>query len=197
MTEHGFTTPPVEAAKSFRTILQAMSRPGLILPFSPPVAPPLPLLPGAAAVALTLADFQTPLWLSPALRADAVTRFLRFETGAPVTDTLAAASFAFITAGPDMPHPSHFAQGTHDYPDRSATLVLQVEDMGADGPAVLSGPGIPQRLRFGVKGLDDAFWAALAENHAGFPIGVDVIFVSPTSIAALPRSTDIVLAEAL
>jgi alpha-D-ribose 1-methylphosphonate 5-triphosphate synthase subunit PhnH len=102
-----------------------------------------------------------------------------------------------MTAGPDMPHPSHFAQGTHDYPDRSATLVLQVEDIRAEGPVMLSGPGIPQRLRFGASGLGDGFWAAMAENHAGFPIGVDVIFVSPTSIAALPRSTDIELAESL
>jgi alpha-D-ribose 1-methylphosphonate 5-triphosphate synthase subunit PhnH len=84
MTDHGFISPPVEAANAFRTILQAMSRPGMILPFSPPVAPPLPLLPGAAAVALTLADFQTPLWLAPSLRTSVIAQFLRFETGAPV-----------------------------------------------------------------------------------------------------------------
>lgn len=195
MTETGFSNAPVDSASAFRVILKAMSRPGLILPFSPEVSPPPPLLAGAAAVALTLCDFQTPMWLAPAIMTDAVAQFLRFQTGAPITSNLGAASFAFMPVAEDMPLPLHFAQGTHEYPDRSATLVLQVEDLNQDGPVRLSGPGIPRPLHFGAKGLGPSFWKALAENHAGFPVGVDVIFVSRQSIAALPRSTSIQLAE--
>lgn len=197
MTEQGVSSPAIEAAHAFRTILQAMSRPGLILPFSPVATPPLPLLPGAGAVALTLCDFQTPIWLGSALATDAVAQFLRFQTGAPITHDLHAAAFAFMPVADEMPLPAHFAQGTHEYPDRSTTLVLQVESLSDDGPVALSGPGIPQPLRFGVAGLGPAFWTALAENHEGFPVGIDVIFISKSSIAALPRSTSIAFMEAL
>ncbi len=195
MTESGFLSPAIDAASAFRTILLAMSRPGTILPLSPPVSPPLPLLPGAAVTALTLCDFQTPVWLAPAIATPAVKQFLRFQTGAPLTDELAEAAFAFMPAGEGMPILSRFAQGTHEYPDRSATLVLQVEALRSDGSVELSGPGIPSPLRFGVPGLGAEFWHAMADNHTGFPIGVDVIFVSPTGIAAVPRSTEIVILE--
>jgi alpha-D-ribose 1-methylphosphonate 5-triphosphate synthase subunit PhnH len=45
------------------------------------------------------------------------------------------------------------------------------------------------------EGVPLSFWEAMAENHAQFPLGVDVIFVSPDAIAALPRSTAIRLQE--
>jgi alpha-D-ribose 1-methylphosphonate 5-triphosphate synthase subunit PhnH len=196
MIETGFSNPPVDSASAFRTILQALSRPGLILPFSPPASPPPPLLAGTAAVALTLCDFQTPIWLAPALNADPVAQFLRFQTGAPIISDLETAAFAFQPVAENMAMPSQFAQGTHESPDRSATLVLQVDDMKQDGPVTLTGPGILQPLRFGVERLGISFWQAMTENHAGFPMGIDVIFISRTSIAALPRSTSIAIVDA-
>jgi alpha-D-ribose 1-methylphosphonate 5-triphosphate synthase subunit PhnH len=37
----------------------------------------------------------------------------------------------------------------------------------------------------------------MAENHARFPTGIDVIFAAPGLVAALPRSTEIRLLEAV
>jgi alpha-D-ribose 1-methylphosphonate 5-triphosphate synthase subunit PhnH len=35
----------------------------------------------------------------------------------------------------------------------------------------------------------------LAENHARFPVGVDVIFAAPQSLATVPRSIAVRIAE--
>lgn len=78
--------------------------------------------------------------------------------------------------------------GMHEYPDRSATLVLQVQGFRRMD-AVLSGPGIKGKLHFGAEGLVQPFWTEMTENQARFPVGVDVILVASRSIAALPRST--------
>lgn len=195
MTERGFTNMAFESAHAFRAIMQAMARPGRVQSLEVSVAAPAPLLPGAAAVALTLCDFQTAVWLAPELRTQDVVRYLRFHAGAPIVEDAARAQFIFAMAGARMPDPALLAQGTHDYPDRSATLVIQVAGFG--GEAVeLSGPGLRGSLGFGVAGLDRAFWDAMTENHARFPVGVDVIFAAPGAVAALPRSTAIRLLEA-
>ena len=60
---------------------------------------------------------------------------------------------------------------------------------------MLAGPGIKGTVGFGVEGLAQEFWMAMAENHARFPIGVDVIFAAPQSLAAVPRSTAVQIEE--
>ena len=104
------------------------------------------------------------------------------------------AQFLFATAGHMLPTPDVLMQGTHEYPDRSATLIIQVEGFVPGGVA-LSGPGIRGSEPFGVTGLNASFWAAMADNHAGFPVGIDVIFTAPGQVAALPRSTEIRMLE--
>ncbi len=195
MSETGFIHLAEDASRSFRTIMAAMSRPGRILAFSPAIVPPEPLRPTAAAIALNLCDYQTPLWLAPRLATPEVCRYLRFETGAPITDDPGEASYIFADAQDALPCPSDLAQGTHDYPDRSATLVIQTAALSASGPIELSGPGIPHRLRFAAAGVSPAYWSLLADNHAAFPVGIDTVFVSPEAIAALPRSSAIHVAE--
>lgn len=193
MTERGFADVAVDSAHAFRAIMQAMARPGRVMALGNDLAAPEPLISSAAAVALTLCDFQTPIWLAPELRNDKVMHYLRFHTGAPITEDASQALFV-ITAAQGLPAPALLLQGTHEYPDRSATLVIQTTGFAAAGVA-LSGPGIRGSLPFGVAGLEDGFWAAMAENHAGFPVGVDVIFAAPRKVAALPRSTAIRMME--
>jgi alpha-D-ribose 1-methylphosphonate 5-triphosphate synthase subunit PhnH len=194
MIETGFTNAAIESAHVFRSIMQAMSRPGVPVMMEAAVEAPAPLGVTSAAVALTLCDFQTPLWLSPAIRSESVQRYLRFHSGAPVTEQIGEAHFAFLLAGDDWQSLDVFAHGTHEYPDRSATVVIQVEGFRTRD-AVLSGPGIRGTVDFGVEGLENRFWTAMAENHQRFPVGIDVIFAAPRSIAALPRSTAVQIEE--
>jgi alpha-D-ribose 1-methylphosphonate 5-triphosphate synthase subunit PhnH len=184
-----FHDAPREAQTVFRTVMEAMASPGRILPFQPGLEAPEPLLPTAAAVLLALADFETPVWLDSALtEARPVREFLRFHTGARMVDEPEAATFAAIAAPAAMPPLEAFAQGTLDYPDRSATLILQVETLHPDGWR-LEGPGIRDAVRFNAAPLPADFTAQLAENRERFPLGVDLIFATRDAIAALPRST--------
>lgn len=174
--------------------MKAMARPGAITGMPSELMPPAPLLPAAAAIALTLCDFQTPVWLSPGLVNADVAQFLRFHTGAPLVTDFSRALFVFVAADDDVPALEDLAQGTHEYPDRSATLVIQVSGFHTD-TVEIAGPGIPAPASFGVAGIGSPFWEAMACNHARFPLGVDVFFAGPRSVAALPRSTAIRLKE--
>jgi alpha-D-ribose 1-methylphosphonate 5-triphosphate synthase subunit PhnH len=194
MTEHGFSDVAVQSAHAFRSIMQAMARPGRLMPIGERLEAPEPMLASGAAVALTLSDFQTPIWLAPELRTERVMRYLRFHTGAPITDEPGKAMFLFAVAGEYLPAKELLLQGTHEYPDRSATLVIQTKSF-TKGDVELSGPGIRGLERFGVAGLGESFWAAVSENHARFPVGVDVMFVAPDLVAALPRSTAVRVVE--
>ncbi len=177
--------------------MNAMARPGRIAPFEPDVEAPDPLYRGTAAVALTLCDFQSPVWLSPAFDNPDVGHYLRFHTGAALNDNPANVSFALLSSTGPVPDLGLFAQGTHEYPDRSTTLLMQVPSLVAEGGCELSGPGLETPRRFLAEGLDPEFWQQMALNSQRFPLGVDVIFISPNSIAAIPRSTAIRILEAV
>ncbi|PIK69245.1 phosphonate C-P lyase system protein PhnH, partial [Methylobacterium frigidaeris] len=127
MLARGFADPVHDAQGVFRAVMDALARPGTIRPLVPVLAPPAPLTAELAAVALALADSDAALWLDAALaRSQAVTDFLRFHTGARITEDPAEAAFALISDAAACPDFGAFAQGTPAYPDRSATLVLAV-----------------------------------------------------------------------
>jgi len=88
-----------------------------------------------------------------------------------------------------MPPLEAFDAGTDEYPDRSATVIVQVAALAAGAGKRLTGPGIAGEGRLSVDGLPERFWTGLRENHTRFPRGVDVILASPASVAALPRTT--------
>lgn len=186
MVEAGFASPVEAAQRVFRTLLTALSEPGRILALPPCCAPPEGLDPAAAAAVLALADGDTPLWLDPSARAAA--SYMRFHTGAPIVGTEEAALF-LLAAAKHRPALSQLQAGTPEYPDRSATLILSVEDLVEGEGWHLSGPGIAGTRRLLVRGLDERFAEEWRASHARFPLGVDVVFAARDRLAALPRST--------
>lgn len=183
----GFADPPMEAQAAFRRLLDAMARPGSIATLPAPPAPP-PLAPAAGAIALTLCDADTPVWLDAALRTPAVAGWLRFHAGCRLVTAPEEASFAFAADPRALPF-DHLSAGSDTYPDRSATAVLQVARLGGGVPLRLEGPGIETARTLAVEGLPPGFVAWRARNHAAYPRGIDVVLVAATEIAALPRST--------
>ena len=159
--------------------MHALASPGQIVRLDTPLAPPAPLFAPAAALLLTLCDFETPVWLDPVLADSAeVAAFLRFHTGARLVASPADAAFAVIADPARMPALAAFAQGTPDYPDRSTTLILQVETLAPTaGP--LEGPGISGTARFSAAPLPADFAAQMRANRAAFPCGVDIFFADP------------------
>lgn len=186
----GFGNPVFDSQACFRTILDAMAHPGRVLSLPVRPTPVGPLHPAAVAVALALVDNDTRLWLDPASRTEAVADFLRFHCGCPFVDRPEDATFAFVAAPEDAVPLWSFGLGTPEYPDRSTTVILQVEELGSDERGVrLTGPGIETEAWLYAAPLSLEFWGQAKANHSFFPLGVDILFVSGDRIAALPRST--------
>jgi alpha-D-ribose 1-methylphosphonate 5-triphosphate synthase subunit PhnH len=184
---------PVRGSQAvFRCVMDAMARPGTIVVPGGLADAPQPLGLAAAAVALTLIDYETPVWLDPALaHSPEVAAWLRFHTGAPLTDDSRRAAFGFIADPLRMPRFEAFSQGSMEYPDRAATLVLQVERLSGDGGFWLSGPGIRGGRALNASPLPADFAARMRANRALFPRGLDIILASATMVVALPRSVHV------
>ena len=189
----GFANPVDDAQATFRTVLHAMSHPGIVCDVPACPTPPEPMLPAMAAVALMLIDHETSVWLAPSLSIPVVSDFLRFHTGASVIPDSERAVFVLAGSSQELPHASALNIGSPDFPDRSATVVLGVIGFDASSPVSLQGPGINGQCSFGASGLDIAFWQRAQANHALYPLGVDTVFCAGTQIAALPRSSKIVM----
>lgn len=189
MLAPAFEDPALASQAVFRTIMEAMARPGLARALPCGLAVPSPLLPTAAAVALTLLDYETPFWLDQGLaEAGEVAAWIRFHTGAPQTGDPERAAFGLVSAPAAMPAFEVFSAGSIDYPDRSTTLVLQVARFGQGEALTLCGPGIAGMRAFSAQPLPPDFRARLLANREMFPRGLDLILVSPDAVAALPRS---------
>jgi len=182
----GFSDPGHDAQRLFRAVLDAFAHPGRIMSLPDPPAGPGTISPATAAYLLTLVDRDTPLWLAPEFELPAVRDFVRFHTGAPIVARRDEAAFAVLAH--DTASLDGFAIGTDPYPDRSATLVIEVPVLGAGAARRWRGPGIDGQAAVAVGGLGADFWQAWADNHTLFPCGVDVVFAAGSQLLALPRS---------
>lgn len=193
----GFAAPVFDAQFVFRAVMDAMARPGTVQPVHALAQPPAPLSPTAGAVALTLCDHDTPLWLDTGLQVSAAVKsWLGFHTGAPHAGTPADAHFALVANPANLIALENFAQGTQEYPDRSTTLILQVESLTSGTPLRLEGPGIETFASIAPTPLPRHFVEQWKQNGARFPRGVDLILAAPDGIACLPRTTRITTTEA-
>jgi alpha-D-ribose 1-methylphosphonate 5-triphosphate synthase subunit PhnH len=184
-----FDDPVLATQAVFRTVMEAIARPGLARPLPCRLAVPAPLSKTAAAVALTLLDYETPFWLDPRLAAvSEVAAWFKFHTGAPRTMDSAQATFGFVSDPAAMPPFDAFSPGSPEYPDRSTTLVVQVASFDHDDALTLCGPGIAGTRRFSAQPLPADFRTRLIANRDTFPRGVDLILLTQDAVAALPRS---------
>jgi alpha-D-ribose 1-methylphosphonate 5-triphosphate synthase subunit PhnH len=186
----GFADKVLSAQSTFRSVMSAMARPGSVQPIAVSVGAPDGMMRGTAAIALTLFDHDTPIWLDGAMSATSdIARWLKFHTSAPVVSDASIAGFALIGDAKNLPALDRFAFGSNEYPDRSTTLILQVDSL-SQGPAYqLRGPGIDgvSTLRATIEPRD--LFARLAINATLFPRGIDVVLVDDASIVAIPRTT--------
>lgn len=178
--EGGFADPAVDAAIAFRAALDALARPGRIVTVTG-ARPPAPLSVAAGVLVLVLADRTTPLHLAGALDCPTLRDWITFHTGAPIVPAQAAV-FALGTWAALQPV-ARFTVGTQDYPDRSATLIVEMADLAASG-ARLSGPGIETHAHLSLPET-----AAFARNAARYPLGWDAFLTAGDRLAGLPRST--------
>ncbi|HEY2136274.1 MAG TPA: phosphonate C-P lyase system protein PhnH [Xanthobacteraceae bacterium] len=191
MVAAAFLDPVMAAQATFRAVLDATARPGTVARLNQPLAAPPPLSAGAAAIALTLCDHDTPVWFDAVLRTPAVLAWLRFHTGMRIIEDPGEAAFAFVGAPRALLPFDQFSLGTIEYPDRSTTVVLQLDSLRAGLSLLLTGPGIRDRQRLQAAQLPPDMPERLAANRRHFPRGVDILFATQTEVMALPRSVRI------
>jgi alpha-D-ribose 1-methylphosphonate 5-triphosphate synthase subunit PhnH len=189
----GFADKVLSAQSTFRSVMDAMARPGSVQRIVPMAGTAGPMMRGTAAIALTLFDHDTPLWLDARMAESTdVLKWLKFHTGAPVVQDSSVAAFALISDGGALPSFERFAVGTNEYPDRSTTVIIQVESLESGRGFELRGPGIDgvATLHASIKPFD--LFERLRFNEALFPRGIDVVLIADDAVVAIPRTTRVV-----
>ncbi|MEO1611005.1 MAG: phosphonate C-P lyase system protein PhnH [Pseudomonadota bacterium] len=178
----GFADQPIDAAAAFRAAMTAMARPGTIQ-IAAGGTGPAPMSAAAATLLLTVADAETPVHLAGAFDAPLIRDWLTFHTSAPIVE----ARHAMFALGDwaSLQPLDRFAIGVPEYPDRSATLIVEVDELSATG-ARLTGPGIETAAALSLPET-----AAFQANRALFPLGLDFYFCAGDRLAALPRTTTV------
>ena len=193
----GFAEPAVCSQTVFRQALDALSLPGRLqfLDLNGPMQSmqaPRNAHPAAAALLLALLDQDCKLWLSPGFDATDAATWLRFHTGCTLVADSKEADFVWVASPLEMPAFEQLAQGTAEYPEQSATCVVQVMGLATSDQASawsISGPGIKGTSHLQIDGLDSEFSIQRRASQAHSPCGVDFIFTHGVSLVGLPRST--------
>jgi alpha-D-ribose 1-methylphosphonate 5-triphosphate synthase subunit PhnH len=178
---------PDAQQQAFRAVLDGFSRPGTLVPAQQPGAV-LMFLSAVLDESVSLAD------PSGLLGMDA--RRLLLAPTAP------AAQARFVLLDGRKPAEADFrpALGTLESPELSATLVLTVDAL-CDAPTPadaalalqLQGPGVPGTRALAVSGLHPDWLARRTAWVDAYPMGVDIVLAAPDALAALPRTTRIVV----
>jgi alpha-D-ribose 1-methylphosphonate 5-triphosphate synthase subunit PhnH len=189
----GFADKVLSAQSTFRAVMDAMARPGSVQRIAVAAGAPAGMMRGAAAIALTLFDHDTPIWLDPQMwAASEVAKWLKFHTSAPVVADSSICSFALVGDTSALPDLDRFSFGTNEYPDRSTTLILQVESLAQGRRLELRGPGIDGTTVLQAAVQPGDLFERLAVNAVLFPRGIDVVLVHDDAIVAIPRTTRLV-----
>lgn len=187
----GFDDPVLGSQAIFRHALNALAMPGR--PVTLPVVAPVPMHGHGASALLLLAllDSDCTLWLSSSLASTEIQTWLSFHTGCRCVDDPTQARFLWLAANDAWPRLNSLNAGSDEYPDQSATCVIEVTSLQFDGEQAwtIDGPGIHGKLQLTLQGLPEDFEAQWSDNHAAFPRGVDVFCATQTQLLGLPRST--------
>jgi len=184
-----FADPVLDSQRTFRAILDAMNHPGRVVDLDGCGIAPEPLHAATGAVCLTLADFDTPLWLDAGASTPDALAYLRFHCGSRIVEAPEWARFAVVAEPRSMPPIAAFNAGSEEFPEGSTTVLVQTEALTAGRGRKLKGPGIKAEARLEARGLPDAFWRGLRDNRVLFPRGVDVLLTAGRQLVALPRTT--------
>ena len=180
--EGAFANAPIENAVAFRAAMNALARPGQIETISG-AKPPAPLSVAAGSLILMLCDAETPVSLSGSFDTAMIRDWIIFHTGAPIVSPDEAV-FAIGKWKSLLPL-SQFAIGTAQYPDRSATLIVECDELSSQGET-LTGPGIKATAQLSLPDTQ-----TFQHNAKLFPLGLDFFFTSGSQVAALPRTTKV------
>lgn len=188
--ETAFTLPVQDAQHSFRRLLKAMSEPGAIVALHQLKHGWQPLNVATTSVLLTLADNDTPVWISTALQNDIVSQSLRFHTNAPLVEQPQQATFAVASDTISSEQLNTLCEGSAVAPETSATLIVQVSSLSGGRMLRLTGAGIAEERMIAPQ-LPSCILHELTERPHPFPLGVDLILTCGERLLAIPRTTHV------
>lgn len=199
-------TPPAPvllAQQTFRVLLNAMSRPGMVHQLAVRDGEPTEV-----GVLFTLLDFEVRYAIAnPGTQSDtqrdtrsegdiaALEQRIALLTG---SHRVAIGDAAFVLSYGPLPDGAwgDLRRGTLAYPDGGATVIFVVPQVGeasaSDEQAeiVLTGPGVETEQRLVVAGLPTTEFQEFARVNADYPMGVDVMLIDPSGrVACIPRSS--------
>ena len=199
-----------DTQKVFRVLLEALSRPGQLYEL-----PSVGFVFGSArtrssdqfqplgAVLATLLDHEVTFCLLG--QEDAVR-----DLSSQITDLTSSqsserehANYVVSLQAPDASLVSQLNVGNLLYPDTSTTLICLVPELASRAPdkhngtlLALEGPGVAERQTVWVAETDATFFNALSTVNARYPLGIDVLWITPSGrVAGLPRSTRFTILE--
>ena len=172
--ETAFMLPVQDAQHSFRRLLKAMSEPGVIVALHQLKRGWQPLNIATTSVLLTLADNDTPVWLSTPLNNDIVNQSLRFHTNAPLVSQPEQATFAVTDEAISSEQLNALSTGT-----LSGGRMLR-----------LTGAGIAEERMIAPQ-LPECILHELTERPHPFPLGIDLILTCGERLLAIPRTTHV------
>lgn len=186
--------------KTFRILLQAMSRPGRVYQFQTSEARTQNTevrrqktdKNGLSSVLLTLLDHEVSFCVigtAKSLLEPEIVEITK-SRAADISD----ADFIIVPAGESHGEILRAKRGSLEYPDTGATIIYSVHSLmdGNDGKSsvVLRGPGINGEISPFIDGLGSDEFSHLKEIDSEYPLGVDCIFVdSFGQVMCIPRST--------
>ncbi len=175
--------------ENFRVLLNCMARPGTtdrLRSVDETVANSAPLV----AIAEALLDHEVEFAISSdtgSLKEAILRRTGSHSVAVP------QAGFVFADADSAVEALEATRIGDIDYPERGATLIVEVDSLQADGVQIeLRGPGIETSISIRIAGLPVDFFRALSAKNSLFPLGVDTIFATASGgITCIPRTSQI------
>ena len=193
-----------DSQATFRALLDSMSRPGTIsqIPRVAYKAPPHGFCSPALSILKTLCDHRVSFSLGEAQSIPEWIRYLEVNLAAPYR-ALEMADYVLFDGSAYDAGFARVKRGSLEYPESSTTALLFVSRLSlhpdeSDGPGcdlVLAGPGVKDRVRLSVTGLDPAYASARAAVNRDFPLGVDLFLVDTDGrVAGVPRSSAVEVA---
>jgi alpha-D-ribose 1-methylphosphonate 5-triphosphate synthase subunit PhnH len=193
----GFGNESHSSQQIFRSALKALSYPGRLLELQHDASTPKGVNSVVAGMLLALLDSETSLWCTNSKSLNLATEWLNFHTDCVVLDTPEKADFLWVEHIHDLPHFETLKRGTNQYPDRSATCIIEVPKLSEKTSPFyqLKGPGIQSQENLFIQGWQQKeylmffdFWNTNAQH---FPCGVDVYMSDSSHLLGLPRTTQL------
>ncbi|OSN01884.1 MULTISPECIES: phosphonate C-P lyase system protein PhnH [Lonsdalea] len=190
----GFPNPAFGTQACFRKIVKAMSEPGVTVNV-PGVEGLDNISSSTIAVLLTLTSHKTQLFIDNNISNPLLLRTLCLHAHVPITASASEAHYALLNGQMQYfdRHPNNFdlmtfSCGNEMTPEKSTTIILEVDGLNNGRCLKLSGPGV-NNVKIISPHLPAPIRRYLCERPHAFPMGLDFLFTSGKKLLAIPRTT--------